>query len=93
MVFVSFPRFHRIIIQGLLAPRPLKQLQAKIVATDSLKKKATFSMEYRAKIACFRTQTSQIRTKIKKLPEKNKSICQKNYLNYARDTCQNYLKD
>jgi len=42
MVFVSFPRFHRIIIQGLLAPRPLKQLQAKIVATDSLKKRPHF---------------------------------------------------
>jgi len=36
-VFVSFPRFHRIIIQMLLAPKPFKQLQAKIVATDSFK--------------------------------------------------------
>ena len=77
MVFVSFPRFHRIIIQGLLAPRPLKQLQAKIVATDSLKKKATFSMEYRAKIACFRTQTSQIRTKIKNYLKKTKASAKK----------------
>ena len=38
-------------------------------------------MEYRAKIACSRTQTSQVSTKIK------------NYLNYVRDTRQNYLKD
>jgi len=37
MVFVSFPRFHRIIIQVLLAPKPLKKLQAKIEATDRKK--------------------------------------------------------
>ena len=34
-------------------------------------------MEYRAKIACFRTQTSQIRTKIKNYLKKTKASAKK----------------
>ena len=56
------------------------------------KKMVTFSMEYRAKIACSRTQTSQVSTKIKNYLKKRKHL-PKNYLNYVRDTRQNYLKD
>jgi hypothetical protein len=67
MVFVSFP---------LLAPKPLKKLQAKIEATDR-KKMVTFSMEYRAKIACSRTQTSQVSTEIKNYLKKTKASAKK----------------
>ena len=49
-------------------------------------------MEYRAKIACSRTQTSQVSTEIKNYLKKQKHL-PKNYLNYVRNTRQNYLKD
>jgi hypothetical protein len=50
-------------------------------------------MEYRAKIASApEPKISQISTKIKNYLKKPKHL-PKNYLNYVRDTRQNYLKD
>jgi hypothetical protein len=95
MVFVSCPRFHRIIIQVLLAPKPLKQLQAKIVATDSLKicwSHFQWSTVPRLLLLPPEPKTLKLVQKLKTTWKKQKHL-PKSYLNYVRDTRQNYLKD